>query len=97
MVQQRLMSKIDINATDKNGANALTWGVYYCDLPVIKSLVKRGARVVDSSVIYINEEVGYYSSLQGIAACKGKLELLQYLADSLQLSLNEKGFNPIAE
>ncbi|MEJ7830838.1 MAG: tetratricopeptide repeat protein, partial [Segetibacter sp.] len=93
-VQQRLMSKIDINTADKNGANALTWAVYYCDLPIIKSLVKRGARVVDSAVIYTNEEGGYYSNLQEIAAGKGKLELLQYLADSLQLSLDEKGFDP---
>jgi len=88
-LQQRLKSKIDINAVDQNGANGLMWAVYYCDLPMVKYLVQHGSRVGGSGVIFINEDVGYYSSLQSIAARKGKLDLLKYLADSLRLSLNE--------
>ena len=92
-VQQRLNDKAAMNGADNNGANALTWAVYYCNLPMVKYLVQHGARVADSLVIYINEDINYYTSLQGMAACKGKLELLEYLADSLQLPLDEKAFD----
>ncbi|MFN2438243.1 MAG: tetratricopeptide repeat protein [Chitinophagaceae bacterium] len=91
-VQQRLKNKIDINATDKYGANAFKWAVYYSDLSIVKYLIKQGASVADSSIIYLDSGASY-SILQGIAACKGKLELLKFLADSLQLSLNEKGLD----
>ncbi|MBD0369014.1 MAG: ankyrin repeat domain-containing protein, partial [Flavisolibacter sp.] len=97
-LQQRLNSISNINAVDSNGANALMWAVYYCDVPVVKQLVKQGAKVVDKGVIYVDvQNDDYYTSLQGIAADKGKLELLQYLADSLHLPLNEKEYDPYTQ
>src|SRR4051794_28746591 len=79
----RLKSNININALDKNGANALMYAAYYCNLPMVKYLVHQGAIAPDSGVIY-DKEVSF-GSLQNIAA-KGKLNLLEYLSDSLHLS-----------
>src|SRR3954449_8858121 len=53
-VQQSLRGNININATDSNGANALMWAVYYCDVPVVQQLVRQGARVIDTGVIYVD-------------------------------------------
>jgi ankyrin repeat protein len=88
LVQQ---SNIDINAKNPNGSNALMWAVYYCDLPVIQYLVRHGAEIPEKAVIYVNDANGNYGSLQVIAAGRGKAEVLQYLSDSLHLSLEEKG------
>ena len=95
---QRLESSVaDINAVDRNGANALMWAVYHCDLTMVKELVRHGARAGDSAVIYFsngNLENGYFGSLQTIAASRGKLAIIKYLADSLHLPLEEGEFNP---
>ncbi|MBD0331374.1 MAG: tetratricopeptide repeat protein, partial [Chitinophagaceae bacterium] len=94
-VQQRLKNNININATDSNGANALMWAAYDCDVPIVKQLVQQGAKVADTGVIYVDVQSGdYFTSVQGIAAAKGKLGLLKYLADSLHLPLDEKEYDP---
>lgn len=91
---------VDINAVDHNGANALMWAVYYCELPMVKELVHHGAKVGDSAVVYfessheIHLSNGYYGSLPSIAAGKNKLAILKYLADSLRLPLDEMEFDP---
>lgn len=81
---------IDINAKNLNGSNALMWAVYFCDLPVIQYLVRHGALVPERAVIYVNDNYFCYGSLQVIAAGSGKIDVLQYLSDSLHLSLEEK-------
>ncbi len=91
-LQDRLNDKIDINTEDHNGANALMWAVYYCNLPMVKYLVLKGGMVADSAVIWV--PAGCYGNLQGIAAGKGKLEILKYLADTLHLPLDEEAFDP---
>jgi CHAT domain-containing protein/tetratricopeptide (TPR) repeat protein len=95
-VEKALKNNIAVNATDSNGANALMWAVYYGNLPIVKYLVQQGAKVPDSAVIFINQGTSFYGNLQGIAASQGRLGLLQYLADSLHLSLDEKGFDPVS-
>ena len=90
-LHQILKSKPNINAVDRNGANALMWAVYYGDLNIVKDLIKQGAVVADSGVIYFKET--YYGSLQGIAASKGYLDIFKYLIDSLHLPFDEKEFN----
>ena len=90
VVRQRVDSHINLNATDQNGANALMWAVYYCDLPLIRYLVQHGAKPPASGAIYVK---GYYGSLQEIAIKRGKMELWQYVIDSLALSPAEKAKN----
>src|ERR1044071_6349438 len=51
-VQKAVVRCRNINAADSNGARALMWAIYYCDLPVVKYLVAKGAGVKDSGVIY---------------------------------------------
>lgn len=87
-IVKRLSQNIDVNATDRYGANALMWAAYYCDLPVIKMFIAHGAKVQDSAVLYV-ETGGCYGGLQTIAAATGKLTLLQYAADSLKLPLGK--------
>ena len=92
---QRLNSDVDIHVTDSNGANILMWAVYACDLSQVQQLVRQGAVPNDTGLIYEDAQNGiYFTSLQGIAAAKGKVELLRYLADTLHLPLDEQEYNP---
>ncbi len=89
---QNMKGSANINVVGRNGANALMLAVYYCDLPLVRLLVQQGAKANNSAGIHIDD--CYYGNLQGIAAGRGKLELLQYLADTLHLPLDEKEYNP---
>ena len=94
-VQEKLRTVNALNHQDVNGANALMWAAYYCDLPMFQYLEKQGAKPPALGVIFINNEGEYFSSLQSLAASQGKLTLLKYLSDSLKLSLPdiEKQYN----
>src|SRR4051812_2399502 len=72
-VRTRLRNIHSLNDEDHNGANALMWAAYYCDLPMVKYLVEQGAQIPSSAMIFTNDEGINYSSLQGIAASQGKL------------------------
>ncbi|MCU7548181.1 tetratricopeptide repeat protein [Chitinophagaceae bacterium LB-8] len=91
-LQQCMKSTVGMNVSGRNETNALMWAAYYCDLPLVRLLVQQGAKACDSAGINVDDH--YYGSMQGIAAGRGKLELLQFLADTLRLPLDEKEYNP---
>src|SRR5947208_16129212 len=76
-VQLRLKNNININATDSDGANILMWAAYYCDVPLVKQLVRMGVQVTDTGLIYVDADEFYFGSPQEIAAYTGKVELLK--------------------
>lgn len=96
-LQEIIDSVPGINSADSNRATILMWAAYHCDLPVVKYLVQHRAKLRDSAAIFINQKTSFYGNIQAIAACKRTPELLQYLSDSLQLSLDEKGYNPYTQ
>lgn len=94
-LEQLITKGAAINETDSNGATALLWAAGMGDLQMIKLLVKNGATVNISGVIYTNtEKTGYYGNLTGIAASQGHTEVLKYLIDSCNIPVDDKEYNP---
>ncbi|MEJ7736138.1 MAG: CHAT domain-containing protein [Chitinophagaceae bacterium] len=91
-VQKWEKSTADINAVDSNGANALMWAVFHCDLPIVRALVYKGALAPDSGVIYGKRD--QYGNMLSVAARGGKLKVFTYLVDRLKLPLNAMEYNP---
>jgi CHAT domain-containing protein/lipopolysaccharide biosynthesis regulator YciM len=96
---ESIKSGIDINAVDSNGANALMWAAFYCDVPMVKYLISLGVKIPEKAVIYPEDRpdnktnLYSYGSIQCIAAGGGNLDLLQYLSDTLGLPLHESSYN----
>ena len=90
-LEEALKSKPNINAVDRNGANALMWGAYYGNLEIVKNLVHHGAVACDTGVIFFSS--GYYGSMQSVTSCTGKLDILQFIIDSLHLPPDENEYN----
>src|SRR3954466_15257324 len=63
-VEETLKATADINAMDPNGANALMWAAYHCDLRMVKLLVYYGAKPVKGGTIELASERVYFGSLQ---------------------------------
>jgi len=85
----------DVNVWDENRATALMWAAYKGDLEMLQYLVAQGADFTQKGVIYLNEEkTAYYGNLMGIAGGEGKLELLKYLIEELNIDVDDKEYNP---
>ncbi|GAB3953641.1 CHAT domain-containing protein [Spirosoma harenae] len=84
------------NATDSLGATPLMWACYKADTPLVKILLQAGAKPECRGVIRVDASTNY-GNLTSIAAGLNKLPLLRYLVDTLKLSVNEAGYNPITK
>ena len=94
-IEQIITKGAAINETDSNGATALLWAAGLGDLQIVKCLVKNGATVNISGVIYTNsEKTGYFGNLTGIAASQGHTEILKFLIDSCNIPVDDKEYNP---
>lgn len=87
---------VPINATDENGANALMWAVYKGNLEMVKYLVEQGANIHQKGTVHLKNG-GYYGNITGIAAGEGKLAILKYLIEELNLLVDEKEYNTEAD
>jgi len=90
-VDSLLQTGVAINAVDEHGANALMWAVYKADTAMVRYLVSKGAVLPEKGIIRLNG--GYYGNLTGIAAGEGKLEILKYLIETLEIPVDDKEYN----
>ncbi|NHE58966.1 tetratricopeptide repeat protein [Cyclobacterium plantarum] len=95
-VQELVEAGADVNALDTNGATPLMWAAYRADLEMVKWLVDYGADpFLKKGVIYLNEEkTAYNGNLTGIAAGEGKLEMLRYLIEDVEIEVDDREYNP---
>lgn len=84
----------DVNYQDRHLAPVLMWAAYKGDMEMVKYLVVQGADPTKKGAIYIDTSGSYYGNLMGIGAAEGRLDLLEYLLDSLGIAVDDKGWNP---
>lgn len=95
-VSTALRNRVNPNDTDSLGATPLMWACYKADTPLVKMLLNAGAKTECRGVIRVDATT-QYGNLTGLAAGLNKLPLLRYLVDTLNLSVNEAGYNPITK
>ncbi len=96
-MQARIKQKKRVlNRCDDRGASPLMWAAYKSDLSIVRYLVEQGSRLDLQGTICLDDTCGgYYGNLVCIAAGEGKLDILRYFIDSLNLPYNALEWNPL--
>ena len=102
-VQEEIQDGADVNARDEKGIPVLIYACFYpyeSSLPIVKLLVKNGAKIEGETGIYYNCETynntlipSWYGSPIAIAAGKGNLDLLKYLVEQQGISVDTQDKN----
>lgn len=86
-----------VNLRDTNQATPLMWAVYTSDLKMVKLLIKKGADVsMKGWITFADLESNFefiYGSCIAIAAGEGKLDVLKYLVEKQNISVEDKEIN----
>ncbi len=86
-----------VNLRDTNQATPLMWAVYVSDLKMVKHLVKKGADVTLKGWIFFTDSISHFEFIYGsclvIAAGEGKKDVLKYLLNRQNISVEDKEIN----
>ncbi len=87
-----------LNAQDKHGATALMWAAYKGDLAMVRYMLEGGANPMLDGAICLDDTCGgYYGNLLGIAAGEGKMDMLRYFVEELNIPVDDVEWNPITK
>ncbi|MCU0438179.1 MAG: CHAT domain-containing protein [Raineya sp.] len=95
-VQEYISKGADVNFKDENNASILLWATYKMNLPAVKFLVSKGAKVLkeDGCVWLDDKKVSYYGSLLAVCASENKLDMLKYFIEEHKIPIDSKEFSP---
>jgi len=86
-----------VNLRDANQATPLMWAIYTSDIKMVKLLIKKGADASMKGWIPFTDQKSnfefIYGSCNAIAAGEGKLDILKYLIEKQNISVEDKEIN----